>query len=222
MTSNTLTPRVALGELNANTHATISPANTLKQSDKSVVTSTIEKCSQDKNLSPSKSRKLSTTPSRQSPKKERVTRVFEDAQVAGTKRRFEDIDENNKSQESQRPSLSAQLKKEGSTLDGATSLPLLTENTFIEATDVEELLQDVSPTREVEEFYLSGTASPASSFRSEDLSALNDSQNTIITEPDSPVSQLMSREELRQVRCPPSSGFPYPAPKHSPYPDNPF
>lgn len=203
MTSNSLTPRVALGELNTNTHATVSPANTLKQSDKSAITSTIEKSSGDQYLSPTKLRKTSTTPSRQSPKKEKQSLVFEDVQVVGIKRRYQAIDENSASQEhTQRAPGSVRIKKDGSTPDGTSISQSLTGDVSVDAMCVEEQQPDVSPTRDVEESYLSRSASPASSFASEDLSALNDSQNTVITEPDTLVSRVMAPEELRQVCFP--------------------
>jgi hypothetical protein len=208
MASNTLKPRVALGSLNINIHSTVSPSNILKTGNAAAPTSNLGKHlgNVDQNTSPTKQHKIPASPTKPSPSNQRPDHLPEEHRLGGAKRRIEALDTSDSLPEPpQKMPGSARIKKANSIQSDSERVAAVAQGAAAGLVPrfACSMRAEVSPTRGSleESASTSGPASPASSFESDGQSALNDSQNTVLTEPDSPITRVMAPEEIRQVRA---------------------
>lgn len=195
MTSNIVTTRVALGDLNLNSQPSPIGVNHGQPSS-----TTFEK-STGTTPSPLKSQTLfgAARTAHSNLENYKSTSILTENQFSGTKRSCEVSDECGKG------SPRRQFKKRfGFRTYVQADKVMLAEDFSAGLAPGHPLQRDISGfyQRSVESSASGSTTpdSPASSFGGSCSSILNDSQNTVITEPDSPISRVITTGELRQVR----------------------
>lgn len=193
MPSHIVTTRVALGDLAVNLQPSQVGENLSQLSS-----TTSEKCRAENTANSSSTpQKPSNTVVKSTFKNNKLISSYEENRFSGIKRSFEAVDGFGD------VSPHRQLKKTNNfELHISASKPVLAEDSPAGLVFGERLQSNIS--RQYQRNVGSPASesatpdSPASSFGGSNSSALNDSQNTVITEPDSPTSRVIAPGQLRE------------------------
>jgi hypothetical protein len=192
MEPHTANTRVALGDLNVNIHRSLSPSPiNINYGTAAATAASLGKRPGSKTSSLPKPQDVLESPILQTFHNSKSPPICGKSRMFGVKRSFEALDEVAGSPQATR------IKKESNFQRHVQSDTPMLEDYHSTGSVSGGVLQRNSSGSPA-----SGSTSPASSFGGSSLSVLDDSQNTIITEPDSPVARVMALEELRQVRFP--------------------